>query len=233
MRPPTCDGGPAIEHLLEDNPRRHEPTRLVGNVRFCNAAGRLAFESGGFNQWAIQYALTRLAERRRIRMSAMGANRRTDRLANVTVPDVSIAMRRKPDFKSHTQIGGCSRSQHIGLKCVTLIWPSNEEAGPIPFILEVGKEKHRDDDAEQSRQTGGYYANQWTVRDEYAAAALRWWQIKGIRTPQGGMADMLADTTRQQLANVRVLMPSGSPTRCWPNAGGALVRSWLTTSPKC
>ena len=26
--------------------------------------------------------------------------------------------------------------------------------------------------AEQSRQTGGYYANQWTVRDEYAAAAI-------------------------------------------------------------
>ena len=26
--------------------------------------------------------------------------------------------------------------------------------------------------AEQSRQTGGYYANQWTVRDEYAAWAL-------------------------------------------------------------
>ena len=27
--------------------------------------------------------------------------------------------------------------------------------------------------AEQSRQTGGYYAQQWTVRDEYAAAALQ------------------------------------------------------------
>ena len=26
--------------------------------------------------------------------------------------------------------------------------------------------------AEQSRQTGGYYANQWTVRDEYAARAM-------------------------------------------------------------
>ena len=27
--------------------------------------------------------------------------------------------------------------------------------------------------AEQSRQTGGYYAQQWTVRDEYAMAAMQ------------------------------------------------------------
>ena len=27
--------------------------------------------------------------------------------------------------------------------------------------------------AEQSRQTGGYYAQQWTVRDEFAARAMQ------------------------------------------------------------
>ena len=33
--------------------------------------------------------------------------------------------------------------------------------------------------AEQSRQTGGYYAQQWTVRDEYAAAMRGRWQMAG------------------------------------------------------
>ena len=33
--------------------------------------------------------------------------------------------------------------------------------------------------AEQSRQTGGYYANQWTVRDEFAARLIAGYVANG------------------------------------------------------
>ena len=86
--------------------------------------------------------------------------------------------------------------------------------------------------AEQSRQTGGYYAQQWTVRDEYAAQAMQ-----GYPQQRTAALATTEQSPRVPLAGPRRTMwhgsLAGSPTRCWPNAGGALVRSWRTTSPKC
>ena len=99
--------------------------------------------------------------------------------------------------------------------------------------------------AEQSRQTGGYYAQQWTVRDEYAAAAMAG---RG-KCPLAVWLRRLADHLTWTLAiRSRCKLPKsqgmGDGIRSWlptspkcdaggTNAGGALVRSWLPTSPEC